>query len=65
MSTQKVRERGWLTPAETSRWIEVSEETLRRWRRAGTGPTWHRHGPRLIRYERNAVQQWLSKPGAA
>lgn len=56
---------GWLTPAETSRWIEVSEVTLRRWRQTGTGPTWHRHGPRLIRYERVAVREWLSKPGAA
>jgi excisionase family DNA binding protein len=56
---------GWLTPAEASRLIEVSEETLRRWRSAGIGPVWHRHGPRLIRYERTSVQEWLHRPGAA
>lgn len=65
MSTQIGLRADWLTPAETSRLIEVSEETLRRWRRAGTGPVWHRHGPRLIRYERTVVHEWLSRPGAA
>lgn len=59
MSTQ------WLAPSETSRLIKVSEETLARWRRTpGTGPAWHRHGPRLIRYELSSVQEWLSRPGA-
>jgi predicted DNA-binding transcriptional regulator AlpA len=39
----------------------VSRNTLRTWRAAGIGPEWIRIGPRLVRYRRSAVDQWIAQ----
>lgn len=55
MNTQ----RELLSPAQASQLLGVGIETLRRWRRTGTGPPARRLGPRLVRYDRDAVLAWL------
>ena len=55
----------WMTQREVAGLLGVSVETLRRWRRASTGPAARRLGPRVVRYDRAAVLAWLSTRGAA
>jgi len=62
MKTQSVE---WLTQRQVAGLIGVSTETLRRWRRKSIGPTAARLGPRVVRYERSAVDEWLRTRGAA
>ncbi|MDN5855537.1 MAG: helix-turn-helix domain-containing protein, partial [Actinomycetia bacterium] len=50
-----------LSPAQVARMLGVTTETLRRWRRLGSGPVARRVGPRLVRYDRVAVQAWLDR----
>jgi predicted DNA-binding transcriptional regulator AlpA len=42
----------------------VSEQTLDIWRRKGIGPAWVRLGPRLIRYRRGDLVEWLRSRSA-
>lgn len=54
-----------LTEREVADYTRLSEVTLRRRRRAGTGPAWVRLG-RQYRYRRGDVRAWLaSQPGTA
>lgn len=48
-----------LNKAETAERLGVSVRTLERWGRAGFGPKPQRHGPRLIRYDEDEVQNYL------
>jgi predicted DNA-binding transcriptional regulator AlpA len=48
-----------LTEREVSDWIGVSEPTLFRHRRAGTGPTFIRLSTRRVGYRRSAIESWL------
>jgi excisionase family DNA binding protein len=54
-----------LSPSEVAEELGVTVETLRRWRRSGIGPAARRLGPRLVRYERARVREWLAARGAA
>ncbi|MFE7609221.1 helix-turn-helix transcriptional regulator [Streptomyces celluloflavus] len=39
--------------------LGVCAETLRRWRRRGTGPEYVRLSRNVVRYEVSAVERWL------
>ena len=52
-------ERALLTPAETAARLRVSRSTLRRWRFEGGGPPSRKLGPRTVRYERSALDEWV------
>jgi predicted DNA-binding transcriptional regulator AlpA len=56
---QKTRE--LLTEAEVSEWLGISQPTLSRHRRNGTGPAFVRLSTRRIGYRRSAVEAWLSE----
>jgi predicted DNA-binding transcriptional regulator AlpA len=63
---QKTRE--LLTEAEVSEWLGLSQPTLSRHRRNGTGPAFVRLSTRRIGYRRSAVEAWLNEheqPGVA
>jgi excisionase family DNA binding protein len=51
-------ERLW-TPAETADYLQVTDSTLRRWRREGIGPAWLKLG-RTVRYRPSDVRAWLA-----
>jgi predicted DNA-binding transcriptional regulator AlpA len=48
-----------LTERQVSDWIGLSEPTLFRHRRDGTGPTFIRLSARRLGYRRSAVEAWL------
>jgi excisionase family DNA binding protein len=48
------------TPAQLSEHLQIPEETLRKWRIAGTGPKYVRIG-KHIRYRRMQVDRWLEQ----
>jgi predicted DNA-binding transcriptional regulator AlpA len=48
-----------LTEREVSDWLQLSEPTLFRHRRDGTGPTFIRLSARRVAYRRSAVEKWL------
>ena len=39
-----------LTPLQKAHELGIHKETLRRWRRAGTGPQYKQLGPQIVRY---------------
>lgn len=51
---------GFLTSLEVAQILRVSEATVKRWRREGTGPR-HVQTGGLIRYRRTDVQAWLDE----
>lgn len=57
--SQKTRE--LLTEAEVSEWLGLSQPTLSRHRRNGTGPAFVRLSTRRIGYRRSAVEAWLTE----
>jgi len=52
----------WLTTAEVAERLKVSVPTVKRWRREGIGPLWHRAG-RQIRYRPAEVDRWVEEDG--
>jgi len=50
-----------LTEREVCRWLGISEPTIFRHRRAGTGPKFIRLSPRRVAYRRSEVESWLSR----
>jgi predicted DNA-binding transcriptional regulator AlpA len=54
-------EREILTEREVSDWLGLSEPTLFRHRRDGTGPTFIRLSARRVAYRRSAVEEWLKQ----
>jgi predicted DNA-binding transcriptional regulator AlpA len=50
-----------LTEREVSDWLGLSEPTLFRHRRDGTGPTFIRLSARRVAYRRSAVEAWLNE----
>jgi predicted DNA-binding transcriptional regulator AlpA len=50
-----------LTEREVSDWLGLSEPTLFRHRRDGTGPTFIRLSARRVAYRRSAVEEWLTQ----
>lgn len=51
----------WLTEHEAADRARVNADTMRRWRRQGTGPEWHRAGARLVRYRATDVDAWIEQ----
>jgi predicted DNA-binding transcriptional regulator AlpA len=49
-----------LSEREVSDWLGLSEPTLFRHRRDGTGPAFIRLSVRRVAYRRSAVEAWLS-----
>ena len=49
-----------LTAAEAAAYLQIPEETLRRWRSLGTGPR-HAKVGRHVRYRRAALDRWLDE----
>jgi len=58
------REDDLLTEAEAAERMRVALVTLRRWRRAGTGPQSRRLG-RQYRYRRSDIEQWIERSPTA
>lgn len=50
----------WLREREVAALAGAHPDTVRRWRQLGTGPRWHRFGPRTIRYRRADVEEWIA-----
>jgi predicted DNA-binding transcriptional regulator AlpA len=50
-----------LSERQVARWLGLSEPTLFRHRRDGTGPTFIRLSARRVGYRRSAVEVWLSQ----
>jgi predicted DNA-binding transcriptional regulator AlpA len=50
-----------LTDRDVSDWLGLSEPTLFRHRRDGTGPTFIRLSLRRVAYRRSAVEEWLAQ----
>jgi predicted DNA-binding transcriptional regulator AlpA len=50
-----------LSEREVSDWLGLSEPTLFRHRRDGSGPTFIRLSARRVAYRRSAVEAWLSQ----
>jgi predicted DNA-binding transcriptional regulator AlpA len=48
-----------LTERQLARWLGLSEPTLFRHRRDGTGPAFIRLSARRVAYRRSAVEAWL------
>jgi predicted DNA-binding transcriptional regulator AlpA len=55
---QKLRE--FITERELSVWLGISQPTLSRHRRYGTGPAFVRLSARRVAYRRNSVEAWLN-----
>jgi hypothetical protein len=52
----------FLTPEQVAARLQVSQWTLRHWRRTGTGgPPWVRLGPRVIRYDSEALEGFVRR----
>lgn len=49
-----------LTPAEAAEYVRYPAETLRRWRRLGTGPKFIKAGNH-IRYRKVSLDRWLEE----
>lgn len=47
-----------LTVEEAAARLKVSKHTLNRWRVTGEGPPYIKSGPRLVRYEQEAIDHW-------
>jgi excisionase family DNA binding protein len=47
-------------PAQASEYLQIPEETLRRWRSLGVGPRYAKAG-RHVRYRRAALDRWLEE----
>jgi predicted DNA-binding transcriptional regulator AlpA len=50
-----------LSERQVSDWLGLSEPTLFRHRRDGTGPSFIRLSARRVAYRRSAVEAWLSQ----
>lgn len=51
--------REWLTTDELATELKVPADTVRDWRKHGTGPTGHRIG-RHVRYHRTDIDTWTA-----
>lgn len=49
-----------LTPSQAAKYLQMSVETLRRWRTDRRGPAYFRAG-RHVRYRRSALDKWMER----
>ena len=50
-----------MTPKECAAYLEVTDETLFRWRKDGFGPPYSQPNSRIVRYLRSEVVEWLKE----
>lgn len=50
----------WESRQEFAREVGVGVHTVIRWGEQGVGPQPHRLSPRIVRYRRSEVAEWLS-----
>lgn len=50
-----------LTTKEVALFAGVSEYTMSRYRMDGIGPNYIKLGPKMIRYRRSDVEEWVNK----
>ncbi len=55
----RANERERLRAVEAADYLRVSRSTLAKWRINGTGPVFHRCGPRIVYYFKDEIEQWL------
>jgi predicted DNA-binding transcriptional regulator AlpA len=48
-----------LRAIEAADYLRVSRSTLAKWRINGTGPVFHRCGPRIVYYFQDEIEHWL------
>jgi excisionase family DNA binding protein len=53
-----------LKTEEAARYLRVSIDTLKNWRRRNTGPPYKRVGERLVVYRKVDLDAWLERPAA-
>lgn len=53
------------TVEETAHYLKVSKHTLNRWRVIGGGPPFVKQGPRLVRYLKSVLDDWMVGRGRA
>lgn len=49
----------FITPKKTAEILQVKDRTLEQWRLYGKGPPYIRVSRRCIRYDEQAVRQWM------
>lgn len=58
-----------MTPRQASKYVGITENTLRFWRSRGAGPRYFKAGEKLIRYRLTDLDRWiesrLSAPGTS
>jgi excisionase family DNA binding protein len=57
---REVMERKLMTTEEVARFLQVSPETVRKWRYQNAGPRSIRVSYRNVRYEKEEVERWLA-----
>ena len=50
-----------LTVEDAAARLKISKHTLNRWRVTGEGPPFIKYGPRLIRYQEAALDEWAAE----
>lgn len=59
-----MRDEVLLKPDEVARLCGVGSRTIRRWRTEGRGPKFRVLTPRVFRYDRSDVDEWLRRQAA-
>ena len=49
-----------LTTEEAAKLLRISKEQMKLWRRDGTGPSFVRVSPKIIRYDREDIVAWIA-----
>ena len=52
-------EKQFLTEKDVAKMLNRSPETIRSWRKSGTGPEYHIDPKGRVHYERNKVMEWF------
>ena len=50
----------FLTAAEVANILRVSSQSLKLWRKNGTGPPWIKVNQTTVRYSENSLNKWLN-----
>jgi predicted DNA-binding transcriptional regulator AlpA len=50
-----------LTSGQSSKYIGISDATLRSWRARGIGPRYYKAGEKLVRYRRSDLDAWIEE----
>jgi predicted DNA-binding transcriptional regulator AlpA len=56
MTTQR-----WLRACEVAEMLDVTGQTVWRWRKDGRGPAYHWLGPHTLRYRAEDIEEFIAK----